>query len=140
MLNELIVQSLSGLKSIVTKSSPIISENLNCFVYNLKVLQDNAKAWREVELHWKASGCPYIVGIKDVYQNKYGGSTCLLVVMEWFVEVSSHIFVFVLLSIQCSPCQVVSDKIYRLRQHFLPPSTAGSVTKNNKFFKKICKS
>lgn len=50
--------------------------------FALKVLQDNAKAWREVELHWKASGCPYIVGIKDVYQNKYGGSTCLLVVME----------------------------------------------------------
>ena len=76
--------------------SPIISENLNCFVFNLKVLQDNAKAWREVELHWKASGCPYIVGIKDVYQNKYGGSTCLLVVMEWFVEVSSHYICFCL--------------------------------------------
>ena len=95
ILNELIVQSLSGLKSILTRTNynPIISENLNCFVYNLKVLQDNAKAWREVELHWKASGCPYIVGIKDVYQNKYGGSTCLLVVMEWFVEISSHILV-----------------------------------------------
>lgn len=92
ILNKLVVQSLSGLKSIPTNYSPIISENINCFVYNLKVLQDNAKAWREVELHWKASGCPYIVGIKDVYQNKYGGSTCLLVVMEWFVELSSHIF------------------------------------------------
>jgi len=36
-----------------------------------------------VELHWKASGCPYIVGIKDVYQNKYARSDCLLVIMEW---------------------------------------------------------
>ena len=45
------------------------------------------KAWREVELHWKASGCPFIVGIKDVYQNKYAGSLCLLVVMEWYVDV-----------------------------------------------------
>ncbi|KAL9971870.1 hypothetical protein ACROYT_G018088 [Oculina patagonica] len=51
--------------------------------FALKVLQDNAKAWREVELHWKASGCPFIVGIKDVYQNKYARSDCLLVIMEW---------------------------------------------------------
>ncbi|CAH3045667.1 unnamed protein product [Pocillopora meandrina] len=50
--------------------------------YALKVLQDNAKARREVELHWKATGCPYIVGIKDVYENKYARSDCLLVIME----------------------------------------------------------
>ncbi|PFX33381.1 MAP kinase-activated protein kinase 2 [Stylophora pistillata] len=52
--------------------------------YALKVLQDNAKARREVELHWKASGCPYVVGIKDVYENKYARNDCLLVIMEWW--------------------------------------------------------
>lgn len=50
--------------------------------YALKVLQDNVKARREVELHWKASGCPYVVGIKDVYENKYARNDCLLVIME----------------------------------------------------------
>ncbi|EDO40421.1 predicted protein [Nematostella vectensis] len=48
----------------------------------LKVLHDNLKARREVELHWKSSLCPYIVGIKDVYENKYAKNDCLLVVME----------------------------------------------------------
>lgn len=28
--------------------------------YALKVLHDNAKARREVELHWRASGCRYV--------------------------------------------------------------------------------
>ena len=69
-------------KSMVSQLRLVIN---NCLL-NLclfKVLQDNAKARREVDLHWKASGCPYIVGIKDVYENKYVKSDCLLVVMEW---------------------------------------------------------
>uniref|UniRef100_A0A182IPG1 non-specific serine/threonine protein kinase n=1 Tax=Anopheles atroparvus TaxID=41427 RepID=A0A182IPG1_ANOAO len=48
----------------------------------LKVLHDNAKARREVELHWRASGCRNIVNIIDVYENSYSGNRCLLVVME----------------------------------------------------------
>ncbi|XP_021966576.1 MAP kinase-activated protein kinase 2 isoform X2 [Folsomia candida] len=50
--------------------------------YALKVLRDNAKARREVELHWRASTCKHIVSVKDVYQNNYKGTPCLLVVME----------------------------------------------------------
>lgn len=51
--------------------------------YALKVLLDNPKARREVDLHWRASGCRHIVNIIDVYENTYGGNKCLLVVMEW---------------------------------------------------------
>merc|ERR1712038_2136265 len=48
----------------------------------LKVLKDSYKARREIDLHWKASGCKHIVNIKDVYENTYNGQKCLLVVME----------------------------------------------------------
>uniref|UniRef100_A0A1B6LTZ2 non-specific serine/threonine protein kinase n=1 Tax=Graphocephala atropunctata TaxID=36148 RepID=A0A1B6LTZ2_9HEMI len=55
-------------------------------VYALKVLEDNAKARREVELQWKVSGCIHIVNVIDVFENYYKlhGSIkkCLLVVME----------------------------------------------------------
>jgi len=47
------------------------------------VLRDVPKARREVDLHWRASGCSYIVKIIDVYENVYSGQRCLLVVMEW---------------------------------------------------------
>ena len=48
----------------------------------LKVLKDSVKARREIDLHWKASGCKHIVNIRDVYENTYNGQKCLLVVME----------------------------------------------------------
>lgn len=48
----------------------------------LKVLHDCTKARREVDLHWRASGCRHIVNIIDVYENTYSGNKCLLVVME----------------------------------------------------------
>lgn len=48
----------------------------------LKVLKDSPKARREIDLHWKASGCKHIVNIMDVYENTYNGQKCLLVVME----------------------------------------------------------
>ena len=48
----------------------------------LKVLKDSPKAKREIDLHWKASGCKHIVNIRDVYENSYNGQLCLLVVME----------------------------------------------------------
>ncbi|XP_066152770.1 MAP kinase-activated protein kinase 2 [Euwallacea fornicatus] len=50
--------------------------------FALKILVESEKAKREVTLHWRASGCRHIVNIIDVYENKYGSNTCLLVVME----------------------------------------------------------
>lgn len=50
--------------------------------YALKVLKDNSKSRREVELHWKSSNCIHVVNIKDVYENTHKGQKCLLVVME----------------------------------------------------------
>jgi mitogen-activated protein kinase-activated protein kinase 2 len=48
----------------------------------LKVLKDNVKSRREIDLHWRAGGCVHIVNIRDVYENTYNGLKCLLVVME----------------------------------------------------------
>jgi len=50
--------------------------------FALKVLKDNVKSRREIDLHWRASGCKHIVNIKDVFDNTYNGQRCLLVVME----------------------------------------------------------
>lgn len=50
--------------------------------FALKVLRDVPKARREIDLHWRASGCKHIVKIIDVYENVYAGQKCLLVVME----------------------------------------------------------
>ena len=50
----------------------------------LKTLKDSAKARREVALQLRASQtCPYIVQIKDVYENVIQGQNALIVVMEW---------------------------------------------------------
>lgn len=88
--------------SLIVKSNPItddykISSNVlglgingkvvECFDSTeekcaLKVLKDNVKSRREIDLHWRASGCRHIVNIKDVYENTYNGQKCLLVVME----------------------------------------------------------
>ena len=48
----------------------------------LKILKDNVKSRREVDLHWRASGCKHIVNIRDVYENSHKGQKCLMVVME----------------------------------------------------------
>uniref|UniRef100_A0A9J7X9S2 non-specific serine/threonine protein kinase n=2 Tax=Cyprinus carpio TaxID=7962 RepID=A0A9J7X9S2_CYPCA len=50
--------------------------------YALKMLRDTPKARREVELHCRASSCPRIVGIEDVFENYYQGKKCLLLIME----------------------------------------------------------
>ncbi|XP_058860709.1 MAP kinase-activated protein kinase 2 [Acipenser ruthenus] len=50
--------------------------------FALKMLQDCAKARREVELHARASQCTHIVRIVEVYENLYQGRKCLLIVME----------------------------------------------------------
>jgi len=50
--------------------------------FALKVLKDDVKSRREIDLHWRASGCKHIVNIKDVFENTYNGQKCLLVVME----------------------------------------------------------
>ncbi|XP_040578647.1 MAP kinase-activated protein kinase 2 isoform X1 [Lepeophtheirus salmonis] len=57
-------------------------KNDGCKKYALKVLKDNIKSRREIDLHWKSSYCKHIVNIKDVYENKYDDTKCLLVVME----------------------------------------------------------
>jgi mitogen-activated protein kinase-activated protein kinase 2 len=50
--------------------------------YALKALRDVPKARREVDLHWRASSCEYIVKIVDTYENVFNGHKCLLIVME----------------------------------------------------------
>ncbi|XP_035678088.1 MAP kinase-activated protein kinase 2-like [Branchiostoma floridae] len=50
--------------------------------FALKVLRDSPKARREVELQFRASNCPHIVRIVDVYENRYHGHNCLMVLME----------------------------------------------------------
>ena len=51
-------------------------------IFFLQVLIDNPKSRREVELHYRACPHPYIVNIKDLYENIYNGNRSLLVVME----------------------------------------------------------
>uniref|UniRef100_H2ZGT8 non-specific serine/threonine protein kinase n=1 Tax=Ciona savignyi TaxID=51511 RepID=H2ZGT8_CIOSA len=48
----------------------------------LKILADCEKARREVDLHWRASGCKHIVCICDVYENVFKNRRCLVIVME----------------------------------------------------------
>ncbi|CAF0950478.1 unnamed protein product [Didymodactylos carnosus] len=48
----------------------------------LKIIHDSPKAKREVFLHKKASTCPHIVTILDVYENQYLNRRCLFIVME----------------------------------------------------------
>ncbi|CAK8685465.1 unnamed protein product [Clavelina lepadiformis] len=48
----------------------------------LKILGDSPKARREVDLHWKASGCCHIVCIVDVYENVFQEKKCLVIIME----------------------------------------------------------
>ncbi|KAM9524101.1 MAP kinase-activated protein kinase 2-like [Salvelinus alpinus] len=48
----------------------------------LKILYDSPKARQEVELHWRVSGGPYIVGILSLYENMNHGKKCLLIIME----------------------------------------------------------
>ncbi|VEL42720.1 unnamed protein product [Protopolystoma xenopodis] len=52
--------------------------------FALKVLGDNHKARREVDLHWRASSCPHIVKLVDVYENNNLNTkkNHLLIVME----------------------------------------------------------
>lgn len=48
-----------------------------------QILYDSPKARREVELHWRVSGGPYIVRILSLYENMHHGKKCLLIIMEW---------------------------------------------------------
>lgn len=56
---------------------------------SLQLLYDNPKARQEVEYHWRASGCPHIVHVLDVYENIHHGKRCLLIVMEWYVPAAA---------------------------------------------------
>lgn len=48
----------------------------------LKVLKDNSKSRREIDLHWRTCSHPNIVNLKDVYEGVFLGHKSLLVVME----------------------------------------------------------
>ena len=50
--------------------------------YALKVLIDSEKTRMEINIHWMARKCPYVVHVEDVYQNTYINQKCLLMVME----------------------------------------------------------
>lgn len=63
---------------------------------------DCHKAKREIDLHWRASGCVNIVNIIDVYENEYMDKKCLLVVMEWYVFSISNCQIFVLQQVNMS--------------------------------------
>ncbi|KAL1007843.1 hypothetical protein UPYG_G00092330 [Umbra pygmaea] len=100
--------SLQIKKSVITEDYKVTSQVLGLGIngrvleifhkksgdkYALKMLQDCAKARREVELHWRASPCANIVRIIDVYENLYQSRKCLLIVMECMDggELFSHI-------------------------------------------------
>lgn len=51
---------------------------------HFQMLRDTPKARREVELHCRASSCPRIVEIEDVFENYYQRKKCLLLIMEWY--------------------------------------------------------
>ena len=59
-----------------------LSINSPPFIF-IKVLRDNTKSRREVELHWRASRCKHIVPVIDVYENVIKSDKCLFVIMEW---------------------------------------------------------
>uniref|UniRef100_A0A4W4GFZ0 non-specific serine/threonine protein kinase n=1 Tax=Electrophorus electricus TaxID=8005 RepID=A0A4W4GFZ0_ELEEL len=48
----------------------------------LKILYDHPKSRRELELHSRVSGGPYIVRILNLYENMHHGKKCLLIIME----------------------------------------------------------
>ncbi|OON23690.1 kinase domain protein [Opisthorchis viverrini] len=52
--------------------------------YALKILEDSFASRREVELHWRASACPNVVRVVDVYENnnEHTSKKYLLMVME----------------------------------------------------------
>ena len=70
---------------LVEASCPNCQTSHLSFSHSLffQVLKDNVKSRREIDLHWRASGCKHIVNIRDVFENTYQGQKCLLVVMEW---------------------------------------------------------
>lgn len=78
--------------SAFTTSAPIfigVNSNLKkCYsltpcLLTQQILYDSPKARREVELHWRVSGGPYIVRILSLYENMHHGKKCLLIIMEW---------------------------------------------------------
>ncbi|XP_023614756.1 MAP kinase-activated protein kinase 2 isoform X2 [Myotis lucifugus] len=77
---EITVESLATLQKASQMNNTALLSRY--YVSGTVMLQDCPKARREVELHWRASQCPHIVRIVDVYENLYAGRKCLLIVME----------------------------------------------------------
>ncbi|CAG2056095.1 unnamed protein product [Timema podura] len=71
-------QNVSYILSVISQAKVFVESQAA-----KRVLHDCTKARREVDLHWRASGCRHIVNVVDVYENTYRGNKCLLVVMEW---------------------------------------------------------
>uniref|UniRef100_A0A8C2Q6X7 non-specific serine/threonine protein kinase n=1 Tax=Cyprinus carpio TaxID=7962 RepID=A0A8C2Q6X7_CYPCA len=77
----------------------VLGIGINCKVWEIfqkkcgenYMLQDTPKARWEVELHCRASSCPCIVGIEDVFENCYQGKKCLLLIMELWIRQRDHV-------------------------------------------------
>ena len=70
--------------SLKTTKHVDVSDYIYVCLSTVQVLQDNAKSRRELRLHWMAGACPFIVKIKEVYENKFMRRDSLLAVMEWY--------------------------------------------------------
>ena len=73
---------ISGKILQCTKKLQNSADPSNAKKYALKVLIDSEKIRREINIHWMARKCPYVVHVEDVYQNTYINQKCLLMVME----------------------------------------------------------
>ena len=71
------------------------------------------------------------VGTKNKYLDLaiFKIADCLLAPLTSVATTPVQGMAFRKTEVQCSPLQAVTGKIYRLKQHFLPPATAWSVTK-----------
>ena len=80
---------------------------------------------------WVFSNILCEVGTKNKYLDLaiFEIADCLLAPLTSVATTPVQGMAFRKIELQCSPLQVVTGKIYRLKQHFLPPATAWSVTK-----------
>ena len=80
---------------------------------------------------WVFSNILCEVGTKNKYLDLaiFEIADCLLAPLTSVATTPVQGMAFRKIELQCSPLQAVTGKIYRLKQHFLPPATAWSVTK-----------
>ena len=80
---------------------------------------------------WVFSNILCEVGTKNKYLDLaiFEIADCLLAPLTSVATTPVQGMAFRKTELQCSPLQAVTGKIYRLKQHFLPPATAWSATK-----------